>query len=267
MYRAQQYTGVAALCADALEGDPDNLELRILRVRALLALRRDEEAKRELSRVLRWGSETAEVFCLLGELAIRRGKLQAAETFLTQALRLSPGDRKTEALLELVQSSNQPTVAVEKLPAATATVGCTLSPVQRNTDGHNVPGDPGATGEVEAPDVIGEYDADSSDADASFDGSHDDMPARSPRLALGTDYTPAPLALAHVQPDPVSADIFGRYLVAIGALTAVQLHAALDYHRRSGIPLGAAAVALGFASAPSVEGAVHAFHQIRQNAW
>ncbi|HKE14019.1 MAG TPA: tetratricopeptide repeat protein [Kofleriaceae bacterium] len=276
MYRAQQYTGVATLCLDALEVDPDNLELRVLRTRALLALRRDEEAKRELSRILRVGSETAEVFRLLGELAIRRGKLVAAETFLRHALRLSPGDRTTEALLDLVQSSNQPTVAVEKLPAATATVGCTLlPPVPRNTDGQNLPGDPGATGEVEAPDVIAEYDADSSydrDAASSYDSydsyADDDVPARPHRLALGTDYTPPlPHAIASAQPDPVSADIFGRYLVAIGALTAVQLHAALDYHRRAGISVGAAAIALGFASAPSVEGAVHAFHQTRYSAW
>lgn len=127
MYRAQQYTGVASLCADVLECEPDNLDLRILRARALLALRRDEEAQRELRCILRWNSETAEVFSLLSELAIRRGKLDAAVTFLKQALRLAPDDRKVAALLDLVRSSNQPTVAVEKLPAATATVGCTLS--------------------------------------------------------------------------------------------------------------------------------------------
>jgi hypothetical protein len=91
-----------------------------------MALRRDEEAQRELARVLRRDGETAEVFRLLGELAIRRGKLHAAEIFLRQAHRLSPDDPQIESLLDLVQSSNQPTVAVEKLPAATATVGCTL---------------------------------------------------------------------------------------------------------------------------------------------
>lgn len=125
MFRAQQYTGVASLCAGALESEPDNFELRLLRARALLALRRDEEAHFELRCLLRWHSETetAEVFGLLGELAIRRGKLDAAVTFLKQAQRLAPGDRKVAAMLDLLQSSNQPTVAVEKLPAATATVG------------------------------------------------------------------------------------------------------------------------------------------------
>jgi Flp pilus assembly protein TadD len=124
MFRAQQYTGVASLCAGALESEPDNFDLRLLRARALLALRRDEEAHFELRCLLRWHhNETAEVFGLLGELAIRRGKLDAAVTFLKQAQRLAPGDRKIAAMLDLLQSSNQPTVAVEKLPAATATVG------------------------------------------------------------------------------------------------------------------------------------------------
>ena len=123
MFRAQQYTGVASLCAGALDIEPDNFDLRLLRARALLALRRDEEAHFELRCLLRWHSETPEVFGLLGELAIRRGKLDAAVTFLKQAQRLAPGDRKIAAMLDLLQSSNQPTVAVEKLPAATATVG------------------------------------------------------------------------------------------------------------------------------------------------
>jgi hypothetical protein len=211
MFRAQQFTGVASLCADALEGEPDNLDLRVLRVRALLALRRDEEARIELSRIWRSHRETAEVFQLLGELAIRRKKLHAAETFLRQASLLAPDDRKVGALLELVRSSNQPTVAVEKLPAATATVGCALASLEEE--------------------------------------------ARAPRLALGT------------RPPPSSpTELFGMYLVDIGALTPIQLRAALEYHRRAGVRVGTAAVALGFMTEPSVEGAARAFHGSRHSA-
>jgi len=157
-----------------------------------------------LSRLLRCHGETAEVFRLLGELAIRRSKLDAAETFLKHALRMAPDDRKTRALLELVHSSNQPTVAVEKLPAATATVGCALP-----------------------------------------------LPPR--RAAAGSN-------------SERSGSLFGLYLVDIGALTPVQLRAALDYHRRVGVRVGAAAVALGYLSAPTVEGAARAFHGHRQSA-
>lgn len=214
MFRSHQYMGVASLCADVLECEPDNLDLRLLRVRALMALRRDDEAQRELARVLDRDSETAEVFRLLAELAIRRGKLRAAETFLKHALRLSPGDPQIEPLLDLVQSSNQPTVAVEKLPAATATVGCTLSPPSASC--------------------------------AEADGWQ-----RGLRFAHGTEPLPRPV------------ERFGAYLVEIGALTPTQLGAALDYQRRAGVRIGTAAVALGFLSQPSVEGAARAFHVSR----
>src|SRR5688500_16898449 len=45
LYRARQYPGVAAVCLEAIETQPDNLYLRLLRARALLALRNDQEAQ------------------------------------------------------------------------------------------------------------------------------------------------------------------------------------------------------------------------------
>ena len=54
---------------------------------------------------------------------------------------------------------------------------------------------------------------------------------------------------------------FGEYLVEIGALSPVQLRAALAYQRtKDGIKLGRAASALGFASEPKIEWAAHSFH-------
>ena len=219
LFQSRQYGSVASVCAQALELEPDNLDLRILRARALMALRRDEEAKRELSRALRWHPASGEAYRLLGELAIRRGKLKAASTFLRQAVRYSDENACAQGLLELIESSTQPTVAVEKLPAATATVGCPFSaagpdqPVTLATE----PGRPKAR-----------------------------------RLAAGSqNESTAELNLG---------ERFGRYLVDIGALTPLQLRAALDYHRRAGVRVGAAAVALGFLSEPSVEWAAHDYH-------
>ena len=222
LFDARQYAACAAACAEALAFDPECLDLRILRARALMAIRRDEEAKRELSRALRWHRATGDTYRLLGELAIRGGKLGAARTFLAQAVRLAPCDHAAAALLELVQSSNQPTVAVEKLPAATATVGCTVPA-----------------------------------------GSHPGLGERTQRrrLAAGSQFD-APTAVDGAPAAP--GDRFGRYLVDIGALTPRQLRAALDYHRRSGVRLGAAAVALGFLSEPSVEWAARDYHTARQ---
>lgn len=229
LFQSRQYGSAASFCAEALELEPDNLDLRILRARALMALRRDEEAKRELSRALRWHPASGEAYRLLGELAIRRGKLKAASTFLRQAVRFSDESASARDLLDLIESSNQPTVAVEKLPAATATVGCPFS--------------------VPHPDEL---------ALGSSSALSTTEPARprARRIAAGSqNETTSELHLG---------ERFGRYLVDIGALTPLQLRAALDYHRRAGVRLGAAAVALGFLSEPSVEWAAHDYHAGRQ---
>jgi len=223
LFQSRQYGSAASICAQALELEPDNLDLRILRARALMALRRDEEAKRELSRALRWHPASGEAYRLLGELAIRRGKLKAASTFLRQAVRFSDESASARGLLDLIESSNQPTVAVEKLPAATATVGCPFS--------------------VPHPDELGSSNALSTTEPAR---------PRARRIAAGSqNETTSELNLG---------ERFGRYLVDIGALTPLQLRAALDYHRRAGVRVGAAAVALGFLSEPSVEWAAHDYH-------
>ncbi len=231
LFQSRQYGSAASICAEALELEPDNLDLRILRARALMALRRDEEAKRELSRALRWHPASGEAYRLLGELAIRRGKLKAASTFLRQAVRFSDENAGVRGLLELIESSNQPTVAVEKLPAATATVGCPFS--------------------VPVPDDVG-----LGSARMATTSPTEPARPRARRVAAGSqNESTAELNLG---------ERFGRYLVDIGALTPLQLRAALDYHRRAGVRLGAAAVALGFLSEPSVEWAAHDYHAARQ---
>ena len=213
----RRYAACADLCAEALAVEPENLDVRILRARALMALRRDEEATREVSRALRWHPDSSEAYRLLGELAIRRGKLTAAATFLAHAVRLAPDDATSLGLLDLVRSSSQPTVAVEELPAATATVGCS---------------------------VLASLAAEKTEPSAS----------RPRRMAAGS------------QAEQIGLQGFGRYLVDIGALTPRQLRAALDYHRRAGIRVGAAAVALGFLSEPRVEWAAYDYHSTRHVA-
>jgi tetratricopeptide (TPR) repeat protein len=229
LFQSREYERAASVCAEGLELEPDNLDLRILRARALMAMRRDEEAKRELSRALRWHPASGEAYRLLGELAIRRGKLKAASTFLRQAVRFSEENASARDLLDLIESSSQPTVAVEKLPAATATVGCPFS--------------------VPRPDDLG---LGSSNALSTTEPAR----PRARRLAAGSQNEST--SEIHL------GERFGRYLVDIGALTPLQLRAALDYHRRAGVRVGAAAVALGFLSEPSVEWAAHDYHAGRQ---
>jgi tetratricopeptide (TPR) repeat protein len=126
LFRARQFPSVVAVCTDALADFSDNLHLRLLRARALLALRRDEEGQRELRECLRLDPRSARAYRTLGELSLRRDELESAEIFLREALRLDPGDPDAADLLDIAKSLNQPTVAVEKLPAATVTVGCTF---------------------------------------------------------------------------------------------------------------------------------------------
>jgi uncharacterized protein HemY len=119
----RHYSEVVALCADALPGLPDHVELRLLHAKALLALRHDLEAQRELSACLRLRPRCPLAYRLLGELALRRDELESAKIFLREALRLDDGDRQAADLLDIVLALRKPTAAVEKLPAATAAVG------------------------------------------------------------------------------------------------------------------------------------------------
>jgi tetratricopeptide (TPR) repeat protein len=201
LFSNRQYAGVVAVCEGAIDDDPDNLHLRILHARALLALRLDAEAQRVISDCLQRAPRCADAYRLLGELALRRDELKSAEIFVRESLRLDPLNDEARDLLGIILSSLQPTAAVEQLPAATAAVGCPS------------PAPPGAG-----------------------------------RLALGT------------QSEQQAITRFGDYLVSIGALTEVQLNAALAYHRSVGVKLGTAAATLGFISQPKVEWAAHGFH-------
>lgn len=203
LFQCRNYSGVVAVCADAVESDPDNIELRLLLARALLALRRDVEAQQELSRCLQDNPRCPDAYLLLGELAMRRDELKSAEIFFRETMRLDPSNRDASELLDIILAMHQPTGAVEKLPAATVPVGCP---------------------------------------------SHDPQPRRrGPRFAYGTC-------------DDERVARFGEFLVEIGALSEVQLRAALAYQRTAGIRIGTAASALGFVSEPKVEWAAHAFH-------
>lgn len=133
LYRARQYPGVAAVCAEAIETQPDNLYLRLLRARALLALRYDQEAQLELSECCRRDPRCAEAYRLLGELGVRRDEADSAAVFLREAIRLDPGDAQAKEWLGVAQAmiaknkvSVRPATVGEKLPAAPTVAGHSL---------------------------------------------------------------------------------------------------------------------------------------------
>lgn len=123
LFGARQYPGVVAACQDALADDPDDVHLRLLRARALMALRRDAEAQTEISECLRLEPRFGAAYRLLGELAARRDEIESAKIFLREALRLDPGDAEAREWLEVVHAMVRSTAAADKLPAAAAVVG------------------------------------------------------------------------------------------------------------------------------------------------
>ncbi len=123
LFGARQYPGVVAVCQDALQDDPSSIHLRLLRARALMALRRDAEAQTEISECLRLEPGLAPAYRLLGELAARRDENESAKIFLKEALRLDPDDAEAREWLDVVEAMVRSTAAAEKLPAAAAAVG------------------------------------------------------------------------------------------------------------------------------------------------
>jgi tetratricopeptide (TPR) repeat protein len=122
LFAARQYPGVVAACQDALFDDPTNNHLRLLRARALMALRRDAEAQTEISECLRIEPRFGAAYRVLGELAARRDEIESAKIFLREALRLDPDDAEAREWLEVVHAMVRSTAAADKLPAAAAVV-------------------------------------------------------------------------------------------------------------------------------------------------
>jgi tetratricopeptide (TPR) repeat protein len=126
LYAARHYPGVVAACGDALETEPTCIELRVLRAKALLRLRRDVEAQTDLREVIRIAPKCGLAYRLLGELAARRDEIESARIFLREALRLDPHDREAHDWLAVADSMVRPTAAAEKLPAIAAAVGASI---------------------------------------------------------------------------------------------------------------------------------------------
>jgi tetratricopeptide (TPR) repeat protein len=126
LYRARHFPGVVAACGDALDQEPGCIELRLLRAKALLRLRRDVEAQLDLRDVIQREPKCAPAYRLLGELAARRDEHESARIFLREALRLDPHDREAVDWRAVVHSMVRPTAAAEKIPATAAAVGASV---------------------------------------------------------------------------------------------------------------------------------------------
>lgn len=153
-------------CAEALELDPDNLHLRLLRARALIALRWLDEAREELASCARLDPSASVVYRLLGEVALRSDRADAAVVFLREALRLDASDAEAREWLGIAESllrtaarppaapppPVRPITAAEKLPAAAAVMGHFARPhaappaLRPSTPAENIPAAAGVEG-------------------------------------------------------------------------------------------------------------------------
>jgi tetratricopeptide (TPR) repeat protein len=228
LFERGHYPSVVAVCSDALRDEPDDVEIHLLLVRALMALRQDREAHRCLGEVLRRAPSCALAYQMIGELALRGDDLQSAEIYFREALRLDPGNHEARDWLDVVLGLRQPAAAVANFPATTAAASC--------PSGAAPPPRPARPGWV---------------------------PGRRRRLARGTTGNEKMDESAYSGVPRTRG--FGRYLVEIGVLSPMQLHRALSYHQASGLRIGQATVALGYLSEQKVESAALAYHRSRRS--
>ncbi len=96
-----EHKAVVAHCTAALRERGERPELRVFRARGLLAMRRLDEAERDLALALRLRPESATIHRLLCEAALCRGDLAAAEIFLDRALDLDPSHPRARELAQV----------------------------------------------------------------------------------------------------------------------------------------------------------------------
>ncbi len=123
LFDCRHYPGVVAVCTDALEGEPECVEMLVMRARAHIGLRRDLDAQADLRDIIRLDPQCGLAYRLLGELAARRDENESAGIFFREALRLDPDDQAAADWLQIVDSSIRPAAVAKKLPAPVAAAG------------------------------------------------------------------------------------------------------------------------------------------------
>lgn len=122
------------MCNDALDNEPGCVELRVIRARAHIGLRRDLDAQADLRELIRMDPQCGIAYRLLGELAARRDENESAAIFFREAIRLDPDDHEARDWLAIVDVSLRPAAVANHLPAPATAAGrfpATRAPVER----------------------------------------------------------------------------------------------------------------------------------------
>lgn len=123
LFACRHFPGVVAMCTDALESEPECVELIVIRARAHIALRRDLDAQADLRDIIRLDPSCGLAYRLLGELAARRDENESAAIFFREAIRLDPSDREAHDWLAIVDVSLRPAAVAKHIPAPAAAAG------------------------------------------------------------------------------------------------------------------------------------------------
>lgn len=240
LFENGHFSSVVAVCTDALGEHPDDIEVRTLLARALVALRQDAQAERQLGELLRRDANSSMAFQLLGEVAYRRDDLQSAQIYFRESWRLDPKNASARIWLDVSLTANR---SERRQPASGVDDSGQLvlpGPAGRRrfANGTEPKLSPHAlrARERSAPPA----------APMRARGSQDIRPSRAPSR---TDKGDAP-----------DDHRFGGYLVRIGALSREQLQHSLAYQRERRMRLGEAAVALGYIAQQKADWAVLGFH-------
>jgi len=274
LFEARHFPGVVAVCSDALEDEPECVELLVMRARAHIGLRRDLDAQADLRDIIRLEPRCGLAYRLLGQLAARRDENESAAIFFREALRLDPADQAAADWLQIVDVALRP-AAVARFPAPAAAAGRPSSSQSRlargtqNPDRDERPTKPFARGSARD----GEQWKTPTPTVSVIPPTPlplppppnlDPMAGRAkepvPKLTItGRPPTQPPAVPVKIASRPIARSVmpelpgFGEYLVSSGILSRERLRAAQAYQRSMRVQLSTAIVTLGLATPQRIE--------------
>jgi tetratricopeptide (TPR) repeat protein len=287
LFKGRHYPSVVAICADALESEPECVPLLLMRARAHVAMRLDLEAQADLRDVIRLDPQCSVAHRLLGELAARQDEHAHAIQFFREALRLDPGDREAAERLFVSEASLRPATVAQKLPAPATAAGRFPSAQATSQLRESQPRfargtqQPGASGG--APDPYGmerptkpfaggsqpppmRLSQREPTREATENVPEEVIPLVNPKY--GEQATIRGRAMSNTPPAKQAPRLssrsmgrssipelpgFGEYLVSQGILTRERLRAAQAYQRSMKVQLSTAIVTLGLATPQRIE--------------
>jgi hypothetical protein len=284
LFESRHYPSVVALLTEALDDEPDQVHLLLLRARAHIALRRDLDAQGDLRDIIRLDPQCSLAYRLLGELAARRDENESAAIFFREALRLDPGDQEAMEWLSIVEITSRPAAAAKKLPAPAAAAGRIPRPRTGTDGGARSLSSPARTerhsshprfakGTQPPPEdeavtqrrktALFPPTTESSSSRGSVPSlPPPPVPVTATTAPIRTLPGAQPLRRPLSQPRAQTPELpgFGEYLVSTGILTRERLRAAQAYQRSMKVQLATAIVTLGLATPQRIEWAAVA-HQ------